>query len=171
MKCANSSPVTLEEYTSEDDPFRIYIQAYNGKFKQSYCLTIGELLDSIKYNSESFIMSLYESPSGSTNSQGRGFYPTDNIVAKLPFSNTFFTIGSIQRIISEHSPKIKWYAIPLDNSKPRRIGNTRGIFGIGTLHGQAPGEIIYKIFTKQELLAGVNDKMHPKDLINKLKLH
>jgi hypothetical protein len=45
--------------------------------------------------------------------------------------------------------------VPLFGGKKRRLGNLRGTFGIGMNHGQVPGETIYKLYTKEEVDAGV----------------
>lgn len=98
------------------------------------------------------IMSIYTSPSDpSPSNLETGFTskPTKRYIIRLPPSNFYITLGSAQRIFNE--PHREWFALPLFGGKRRRIGNIFGYYGSSMNHGQVPGEIIYKLFSLNEI--------------------
>ena len=52
-------------------------------------------------------------------------------------------------------PETNWYALPLYGGKRRRIGNISELYAQSMNHGQIPGYIVYKLFTKDEIEQGV----------------
>jgi hypothetical protein len=79
--------------------------------------------------------------------------PTGRIVVRLPQNQIYVTSGSVKRMLSSNIKE--WYALPLFGGKRRRIGNLRGIFGSSMNHGQIPGFIVYKLYTKDEILKNI----------------
>lgn len=72
---------------------------------------------------------------------GRGGKPSDRyIFLKLPGNQYIENIPN--------PPVGDFVAIPV--AKNVRVGNTKGIFGISMLHGQIPGETIYRVLPKNQ---------------------
>lgn len=99
---------------------------------------------------------------GST-AMGLGSAPLGKLVVKLPLSfNMYITLGSAIRILQGNTNVL--YAIPIFGGKRRRIGNVYGRTNIvSTLHGQVPGSLIYKLYTKKDIKKGVNAEEHKHD--------
>ena len=91
-------------------------------------------------------MSIYTTPSDFSNT-GRGGVATGKMVVKI--HTMYITLGSAEKILKSNN-KI-WYALPLYNGKRRRIGNLDDFFGESMNHGQVPGFVIYKVYTKDEI--------------------
>jgi hypothetical protein len=106
-------------------------------------------------------MSIYTSPPD-RNVTGRGATATGKLVVKLPPNNIYFTLGSVERILSTKKLR-KWYGMPLYNGKRRRIGNLDEAFIASSNHGQVPGFVIYKLFTEDEIRGGVEVKETASD--------
>lgn len=170
----NNNLYTLTEYTKQDNPIAIYMLNTKSKFDKCMCMTEEELSAHInattdisvqldKYTKISLnIMSMYTSPTSRDPQAilaGLSCKPTGKLVIKLPVNNTYITVGSAERIVREMNYNRIWYALPMYSSKKRRLGNTLGIIGISMLHGQIPGEIIYKLFSKEELLKTKDNKL------------
>jgi ankyrin repeat protein len=151
--CKNENLITLESYMDNDNPIMIYYLNKN-KFEHAGCITIDEYnnhIDSgLNTSIPSNLMSIYTKPKD-FNISGIGCKPTGKIVLKLPFNNMYITYGSGERIKQEYYINKIWYALPLYGGKKRRVGNLSGIFGVNMNHGQIPGEIIYKLFRKDEI--------------------
>jgi hypothetical protein len=162
--CTNSDPYTLESYTDEEPGlFIIKVQNSQGKFTKGECLTRRMLIDIVEsnagdafqYNSENptentpqNIMTLWRTPKDKNPAGYRGG-PTGKWVFKLP-NLMYITLGSLKRVMKNENVR-EWYAVPLYNNKPRRVGNVYGVIGISMNHGQLPGFRIYKLFTKEEI--------------------
>ena len=94
---------------------------------------------------------------------GIGGKPTGKFVIKMPPNNIFITLGSVEKMIK--SPYIKnWYLLPLYNGKRKRVGYQ---YGVGMNHGQIPGYLIYKAFTKEE----INEIIEVKETIDDYPLY
>lgn len=148
--------LTSEEYTDNDyiDMYVIKLLNSKNKFNLGTCSTKNELITSLKTDLQfeyapSNIMCIYTSPKDG-NSSGYGSKPTAKIIVKITGGNYFVTLGSVHRILTE--PNKIWYALPMFNGKKRRIGNLAGIIGSSMNHGQIPGFIIYKLYTKDEII-------------------
>lgn len=173
-QCSNSSILSLESYTKEDDPIMVYMLDSRSKYNKSICFTLAELqsfLESDKNRTfPDHIMAVYSKPR-KPDTTGIGSYPTQRIVAKLPVHNIYVTVGSIRKLLNTNI-KI-WYAVPLFGGKRRRVGNLRGIFGISMNHGQIPGEVIYKLIHQPPLDGNETDSDYPANLkdLSKPLLH
>lgn len=158
--CSNDSPITLLPYDKDDydDIFTIKLQDKNGKFKKGSCLTRTELskafLSDRGKDYPEYIMSIYTTPQNAEDYvTGLSGKPTVRLVGKMMSNQIYVTIGSIKRIFDEPDNKV-WYALPLFGGKRRRIGNILGTYGSSMNHGQVPGYIIYKLFTRKEIEQG-----------------
>lgn len=152
--CINKNALTLEDYTKQEDPFRLYIGT-GTEFKKALCITQEELksyvladimnLDintHIPYN----VMALYTEPLDG-NYSGFGAKPTFKWIYKLPVNNVYITLGSFMNLINNKHVK-EWYLKELDVS---RIGNIFGVFGMSMTHGQFPGSRIYRLISTEKL--------------------
>ncbi|NBP00494.1 MAG: hypothetical protein EBU90_10300 [Proteobacteria bacterium] len=157
--CSNTSLITLEDYTKDDSPVRVYLPKSSGEFEKALCFT----LDELKYHLQSDLTNTYPNnimaictrPSNSqSNTTGHGAQPTHKIVVKLPVGNLYVTLGSIFEIIKNHTKPL--YALPLYSGRKRRIGNVKGVYGASMNHCQTPGFNVYKIYQKEPLQNGTN---------------
>jgi hypothetical protein len=102
------------------------------------------------------IMAIYKKPTSNKPKDlftGLTGKPSGKLVVRLPTNNIFITYGSIKRVLD--STNKHWYALPLYGGLPRRIGNLGGIYGSSMHHGQVPGYIIYKLYTKEEIESNI----------------
>jgi hypothetical protein len=165
LKCSNDSIITMESYTEEDDPIQIFLLNSTGKFEKSTCITVDELKQMLSSNmnttTPSNIMSIYTKPK-EVNTTGIGANATGRIVIKLPPNNIYVTYGSLKRIMKSTTNMV-WYALPLFGGKRRRIGNLDEAIISGSNHGQIPGFVVYKLYTKDEIRNGVIVKEQSDD--------
>jgi WD40 repeat protein len=158
-KCLDQNLIMLEPYSAEDNPFLIYLPNSKGKFGSPNCTTKEELEQYFKTfignTVPDNIMTIYTTPAFPTET-GHGSEPTGKIVVKLPMNNIYVTLGSIIRVMSSNNQS--WYAQKLFSGMRRRVGNLKGLFAASMNHGQVPGFYIYKLFTKEEILQGVEVK-------------
>ena len=96
------------------------------------------------------------------NNSGQYGKPSGRIIVKMPPFNTFVTLGSLEQMIKNDYNK-EWFLYPLYNGKRRRIGNLQGSYGSSRNHGQIPGSIIYKAYTKKQILKGIEIKEDNSD--------
>lgn len=166
--CNNKNVLTLEEYIKDDEPVMIYTLNSKQHFEKSFCITKEELTQYILPDN---LMAIYTSPND-YNKAGYGSKPTEKIVFKLNYM--YITIGSIERLLREMKNNKTWFALPLYGGKRRRIGNIEGIFGVSMNHGQIPGYLVYKLFTKDEIQRNVKVKEsfsdYPTFFVNNVKL-
>ena len=148
--------LTSEDYTDSDysDMYVVKLLNSKNKFNLGTCSTKEELITSLKTDlsfdyAPSNIMCIYTSPTDG-NPVGYGSKPTTRIIIKITVGNYFVTLGSVHRLLKE-SNKI-WYALPLFGGRRRRVGNLAGVIGSSMNHGQIPGFIIYKLYTKEEII-------------------
>jgi len=158
--CSNDNIITLEPYTREEDPIKIYtLNSKTGKFSKSICITEDELESHLRAGLDTkypdMLMTIYTTPPD-RNASGHGGNATGKFVVKLPPFNMFFTLGSVARIIKSRTRT--WYALPLYGGKRRRIGNLDESFASSSHHGQIPGFVIYKVFTREEIESNVDVK-------------
>ncbi len=166
-KCGNVSLVMGEEYDEKsNDTVKLYmlLSEQNVKRKRfaenAMCISKDEMrqyLQTDKDTVPSNIMSLWRG--GEVN--GVGGKPSYKIVVKVPPNNVYVTLGTFIRIMHESHKKL--YLIPLYGGKRRRIGNIEGIIGVSMNHGQIPGTIIYKGYTKEELKNPIKVKETSRD--------
>lgn len=160
--CSNGdvSSITYLEYQDFEklDLFNIRFTSSDGKSFQNeaQCISRQELLEwlssDINTLPPSNIMSIYTSPKDmSPSNLDTGFTakPTKRYVVRLPPTNFYVTLGSVHRLLS--SPDRHWFALPLFGGKRRRVGNIFGYYGSSMNHGQVPGEVIYKLYTLDDL--------------------
>lgn len=160
-KCLNESPITLSEYDNSDysELFIIYLLNNSGKFEKGSCLRKDELIELLKSDiikddakPPNNIMSIYTTPVSKYKHDfltGLTGKPTAKLVVRIPSNNIYVTYGSITNILN--SKNKEWFALPLYGGNRRRVGNIMGIYGSSMNHGQAPGFIIYKLLSKQEV--------------------
>lgn len=166
-KCGNVSLVMGEEYDEKsNDTVKLYmlLSEQNVKRKRfaenAMCISKDEMrqyLQTDKDTVPSNIMSLWRG--GEVN--GVGGKPSYKMVVKVPPNNVYVTLGTFIRIMHESHKKL--YLIPLYGGKRRRIGNIEGIIGVSMNHGQIPGTIIYKGYTKEELKNPIKVKETSRD--------
>lgn len=163
--CINPDLMTLEPFVDADDPdlLMIYLKNSSNTFTKAACFNKSELISYLTADKNSAdgvttLMSVYSRPYGTSNT-GLGTRPTGQIVVKLPVNNMYVTFLSAKLMLNTKHVNT-WYAVPLYGGKKRRIGNIKGIFGASMNHGQTPGQIVYKLFTYDQLnsFSGVTGK-------------
>ena len=151
--CKNLNFSTLKSYKIGDGGiFSIEVfDPKNHTFSSGTCLTIEQLKSWLKDDQN--IMSLYSKPPADRFNEpsGYGTRPLNKFIVRLPNNNIYVTIKSIYRILNKRKFPVKLYAIPLFEGKRRRVGNTKGEFGISQNHGQIDGSIIYKLYSGKEV--------------------
>lgn len=157
--CVNESPITLMPYTESDiDVFTVKLPSEMRKFKIGSCMSkeelSGALLSDQNTDTPDYIMCVYTTPRQSRDHlTGMTGKPTIRTVIRLMSSQIYITAGSAKRIM-EASTKT-WYALPLFGGKRRRIGNVSGLYGASMNHGQIPGFLVYKLYTREEIRSGI----------------
>ena len=183
--CNNVDVMTLEPYTNEslqnNDLIVIKRLMSNNKFKTGSCELKSNILeqltvdrkditdrksemvsppvnikciweknvDKLKNRSESDIDYLLKS--------GMCCQPTSKFVFKLN-DNTIITMQSLIDLLSSRNQV--WYAVPMFGNKRKRIGNVYGIPSVSGDHGQIPGSIVYKLYTKDQIKNKIDYKEH-----------
>ena len=164
-ECANPSITSLEDYTPEDDPIRMWMPGTTSNGRAS-CTTVTEFKDYLRSDIDVFppttIMTIMTTPRDH-DSSGYGGKTTGRLVVKLPSNGMFVTLGSTKRILT--SPERDWHLVPMFNGKRRRIGNLGGQFGASMNHGQLPGFVVYKAFTTAEMDSGTSVREDPDDFL------
>ena len=144
-----------EPYTQEDPPMQIYTLNSKYTFEKSSCLTYDELFSYIgtgkNTKAPEVLQTIYECDF-KCEDNGKHSYATGKLIVKIPPNNIYVTLGSIERMIKSHTHIKHWYALPLYK---RRIGNLDELFSSSRNHGQIPGFLIYKLFTKEEIKNGI----------------
>lgn len=163
--CSNDNIITLEPYTQEEDPIKIYtLNSKTQKFSKSICITRDELESHLRAGLDTkypdMLMTIYTTPPD-RNASGHGGNATGKFVVKLPPFNMFFTLGSVERMLKSRTRT--WYALPLYGGKRRRIGNLDESFASSSHHGQIPGFVIYKVFTREEIESNVDVRERADD--------
>jgi hypothetical protein len=164
IECANDNFISMEPYTSIEDTIQIFTLNNQNEYKTSACIGYDELYSLLKSDMDTImdqkdpipatLKSIYQIPvDGSCDTSGRGCIATGKLVIKMPPNNMYITHGSFMRVLS--CPEHHWYALPLYGGKKRRIGNVSEIYASSVDHGQIPGYRVYKLFTRQEIEAGV----------------
>lgn len=170
------SLITLDEYTSEDYFDLTSIKIYNvasGKFGKGQCIlrtdVQGMLSSDLDNELPKYIYTIYKQRQGislddSDSRRGLGTSPTENLVIQLNLglSTIFVTLGSIYTLFTSTDKVL--YAAPLYNGLRRRIGNLQGnLMIVGANHGQVPGFLVYKLFTREDIESGVNIQVEELD--------
>lgn len=173
--CTNcTNAITTYPFTKNemDDIITIKLQNSLNKFDKGTCLTrndlVNQLFSDLRSNlstpnvdpfidSPSSVMAIWTTPSRANSKEelASGFtgHPTGKLVFKIPLCEIYVTLGSAKRLL--HSFENDWYAVPLFGGKRRRIGNLLGVHGSSMNHGQVPGFVIHKLFTRNEIKSGV----------------
>lgn len=160
--CSNQDTSVVTHMPFEDfeklDLFNIRFVSSSGKSFQTDapCLSRQELIQYLSTDIGVFpptnIMSVYTSPRDpSPDNLLSGFTskPTKRYIVRLPHINYYVTLGSIHRVLA--LPDKHWFALPLFGGKRRRVGNIFGYFGASMNHGQLSGDVIYKLYTLDEI--------------------
>lgn len=174
-KCANENPITLMPFDNEDTGVvSIRVQRSDGRFiKKGACITKSALLQlaqndlNIDYASyqlpQMFMSNWIPKDIREIQANGMGGCAGHKIFVKLPPNNIFVSLGSFIRMMTTANEK-EWYAVPMFHGEKQRVGNMFSMLTvIGSTHGQAPGSIIYKLHTRDEVetqphLLGVESK-------------
>lgn len=150
--CVNPNLISLEDYTNEDDPVIIYTLNSQGEFNKAICLTKQEMTTYLSVMlGDSFpenILAIYEMT----------HTPTKRVLIKLPINNMLLTMGSVMKMMNSRNRT--WYAMPLYGGKRRRVGSISGVFG---RFGQIPGEVIYKLYTRDQINARTEAREEAED--------
>lgn len=171
------SMVTLDDFTPQDKDI-ISVRVYDhttGTFGIGHCIKkedIRSMLASDLNNPEpKYIYAIYKRrPDTRLSSRetvaGHGTLPSQNLVIQLNVGTIvlYVTLGSIRTAMDS---KIKTlFAVPLYGGKRRRIGNLHGrMTVVGANHGQVPGFVVYKLYTKSEL-SNIQGRELPTNEIN-----
>lgn len=170
------SMVTLDDFEDEDYPDIVSIKTFDvntSKFSKGHCIPksdiIGMLRSDIGSEYPQYVFSLYKKKPETTNERslgGLGTSPTNQFVVQFNIGalSIFVTLGSIYKML--HGSEKMLYAAPLYGGKRRRLGNIPGRMSVvGANHGQIPGFLIYKLFTRDEIEAGVEVSAGETDFI------
>ena len=79
---------------------------------------------------------------------GYGCRPTDQYIANgINFVFKYFMLIDFIPLLLNNPNEREFYAIPVENGKPRRIGNPYCSRGASADHGQIPGSLVYELFS------------------------
>lgn len=170
------SMVTLDAFDDEDYPDLVSIKVYDvdsSKFGKGHCIPkpdlAGMLRSDIGSEMPKYIFSLYKKrpdASSAGSLAGLGSAPSNQFVVQLNAGtlSIFVTLGSIHKLLKTTEKVL--YAAPLYGGKRRRIGNIAGrLTVVGANHGQIPGFRVYKLFTREEVEAGVEVSTGENDFV------
>lgn len=144
--CVNESVISLEPFDiKSNDIFTMYYLNNSNKFANGTCVSKSEMKHYIE-SEEDDSPSLFTTIWKGGDKTGIGGKPTCKFIVKMPPNNIWITLGSFDKMMNLNEKN--WYLLPLYSNKRRRIGFQ---YGVGRNHGQIPGSIIYKAFTKQEI--------------------
>jgi hypothetical protein len=135
-------PYTLEGYTDYNDIMYFIID--DGKKEKFECGSISAF--NASKQGEKFVEWVKNPDAKENNEEGYGYHPKIRSQKYFKFGIKFVSTITIRTRL-KFPPVVK-----LTSIGRKRIGNTRGIFGVGSLHGQAPGEQLYKA-----TLVSIND--------------
>ena len=183
-RCTNESQdlMTADEITEADihNIFVIYKKnRQNNWVKKGYCNKRDDFYNFIKDDQISFKSMRLEYPIYNTTNNflanwvrvnpdrpfdgiGRGGCAGHKLFVKVTGNNDFITLKSYLRIQENNTIK-EWYALPLFNKEEQIIGNIQSLFADSVTHGQSPGSIIYKLYTKEEIDSLPNDTITEDD--------
>jgi hypothetical protein len=164
---------TMENLSDKDNI--ISIKKYDHikqKLDKGICIDVDQIKQMIKSNIGEAVppnfFSIYTKRPGAKDTMGgHGTYPINKIVIKIDVQGPMYiTLGSLYTLLKASDAMIdEFYAVPLFGGKRRRIGNLEGAFYQSSHHGQIPGFIIYKIYTKRELKEGVIADIKKDDFV------
>jgi len=177
--CKNNSFTTLEPYdTHNKDLLIFYLPNVKSNLfdNQGICMLRSELFDymNIDYSKNNievddyghliqkppkYVQALW-TKGGDIN--GRPGQATTNLIFLLPPYGIYITLGSLRTIL-RHKEVKEWFLVPLYGGMTRRVGNIASQFGRSMNHGQLPGYMIYKVYTKKQLQG---NKLHVKESKN-----
>ena len=168
---SNASIISGESLSQSNysDVFTIKLLNKTGKFEKGECILKSEFKENMKSDIGEIpinLMAIYTKPYNPLKDEdyitGVTSKPTGRFIIKLPSTiPIYITLGSAIRIFKEKNNI--WYALPLFGGKRKRIGNIAGSFGSSRNHGQIPGFIIYKLFTKDEIKKNIKVKETTSD--------
>lgn len=164
-KCGNENPITLMPFDADDadNLFVIRIARADGKYgKKGSCFRRDDLLTMLEgdlaanddmfnmYIPSNILANWVTSDVNRMAPNGIGGRAGHKLYVKIPPNNIFVTLKSYYRIFKEKNVN-EWFAVPMFNKEPKRIGNLFSYIAVSTTHGQAPGSILYKLYTREEL--------------------
>jgi hypothetical protein len=188
VNCTNA--ISVSPFSKEDfsNILTVKIQNASKKFDKGTCLTKNDIVSMLTadlksnlktanidpfHDNPTSIMAIWATPKKANSleelSSGLTGYPTGKLVFKIPILEIYVTLGSVKRLL--HSSTKDWYALPLFGGKRRRIGNLLGTIGASMNHGQVPGFVVYKLYTKSEIAAGVEATENRDDYPLSLYIH
>jgi len=129
-----------------DDTIRpeIKILFVDTKTNNTECYTLDNWIQYTSMKDNFFSNWVAKSPDGVIDDEGYGGEPGNEILLKTPMNRYVVGFSNINLDVPG-----EYIAIPILENY--RIGNTKGIFGISSLHGQAPGHTVYCIVSPNEL--------------------
>jgi hypothetical protein len=173
--CLYDNFLTGEPYSYSKDLLMVHLPNSQGIFPvNGECLNLEGLSGAIssaltinEYNKPNLdiINCLWTTPKD-FNPAGFGGYPTSLVFIKLPLAVVLWvTLSSIVKLTDNIGKQQHWYAVPLFGGLKRRVGNIRGIFGISMNHGQGDGNVVYKLYSRKEILAGITADITDDDYL------
>lgn len=164
--------IDMENFKDTDNIVSIKIYDHiKGKLNKGLCINIDSIKDSIKTEignpNQTTFYSIYTKREGAKDTKaGHGSYPDNRIVVKLQIPGIIYiTLGSLYTLLKGYEMSEEFYAVPLFGGKRRRVGNLEGAFYQSSNHGQIPGYIIYKLYTKRELKEGITADIDRMDFL------
>lgn len=137
MSCSEDiEPIYQMEW---DDDIRpdIKILFVNEKTNYTECYSLDNWKKYISLR-ENYFANWIPNANRPVDNEGRGGKPGNTILLKTPMNRFIVGFSHIHPNKSQN-----YIAIPIAEKK--RIGNLDGIFGVGSIHGQAPGYTVYSI--------------------------
>lgn len=126
--------ITLDEWDNDTRPdIKITFVNENKNFTECYTM---ESWNQWISNEENYFANWIEKPNKTLDTEGYGGHPGNKVFLKTPQNNFIMSFSTIEG-------KGEYIAAPVVSQY--RIGNREGTFGIGQIHGQAPGYTIYSI--------------------------
>lgn len=160
--------ISMEPFSNEmlknEDLIVIKKLMPDNKFKKGFCELKTNIIEQLKSDRQSTDKKNFRFPSNIKciwkNQRARQYTerdlltgiccaPTNELLFKLS-DNMIITMQSLIDLLS--SSNQVWYAVPMFGGKRKRVGNVYGFKTVpGSDHGQIPGFIIYKLFTKEQI--------------------
>lgn len=156
-------PILMEEKVlSLDNPNTVVIYIYtDGSFRYGYCFervdlfrflrrVVKDLNESEETSEVKCIWKKYKEDKDTL--AGHGCRPTDQYIANgINFVYKYFMLIDFIPLLLNNPNEREFYAIPVENGKPRRIGNVYGYYAVSGDHGQIPGSTVYELFSATDL--------------------
>lgn len=163
-KCGNDDPISLMPFESDDykDLITVRVPNRTGKFvKKGACIRRADILQYLLSDNVHFdfadptrldipqtVLAFWDGYP--MDQRGMGGHAKKKLFIKLPPNNIMITYKSFMRIMREGNVH-EWFAVPMYNGAEIRLGNILSLFAVSSTHGQLPGSVIYKLYTREEI--------------------